>query len=73
MAKKKISNAHFVVFLSCRCQNVENVHETFINSKILFENEHSSLIIEYGMYLKCLQKPRCLGWLKTSQALRSAA
>ena len=72
MAKKKISNAHFVVFLSCRCQNVENVHETFINSKILFENEHSSLIIEYGMYLKCLQKPRCLGWFKTSQALLSA-
>ena len=29
-------------------------------------------IIEYGMYLKCLQKPRCLGWFKTSQALRSA-
>ena len=35
MAKKKISNAHFVVFLSCRCQNVENVHETFINSQIV--------------------------------------
>ena len=31
-----------------------------------------SLTIEYGMYLKCLQKPRCLGWFKTSQALRSA-
>ena len=30
-----------------------------------------SLIIEYGMYLKCLQKPRCLGWFKTSQAKRS--
>ena len=29
-------------------------------------------IIEYGMYLKCLQKPRCLGWFKTSQVLRSA-
>ena len=29
-------------------------------------------IIEYGMYLKCLQKPRCLGWFKTSQALLSA-
>ena len=28
-------------------------------------------IIEYGMYLKCLQKPRCLGWFKTSQALWS--
>ena len=24
------------------------------------------------MYLKCLQKPCCLGWFKTSQALRSA-
>ena len=23
-----------------------------------------SLTIEYGMYLKCLQKPRCLGWFK---------
>ena len=29
------------------------------------------LIIEYGIYLKCLQKPRCLGWFKTSQALLS--
>ena len=28
---------------------------------------HFSLIIEYGMYLKCLQKPCCLGWFKTSQ------
>ena len=36
MAKKSISNAHFVVFLSRRCQNVENVHETFINTKIPF-------------------------------------
>ena len=36
MVKKSISNAHFVVFLSRRCQNVENVHETFINSKIPF-------------------------------------
>ena len=31
-----------------------------------------SLIIKYGMYLKCLQEPLCLGWFKTSQALRSA-
>ena len=31
-----------------------------------------SLNIEYGMYHKCLQKPRYLGWFKTSQALRSA-
>ena len=31
-----------------------------------------SFIIEYGMYLKCLQKPCRLGWFKTSQALRSA-
>ena len=31
-----------------------------------------SLIIKYGMYLKCLQEPICLGWFKTSQALRSA-
>ena len=36
MLKKSISNAHFVVFLSRRCQNVENVHETFINTKIPF-------------------------------------
>ena len=63
MVKKSISNAHFVVFLSRRCQNVENVHETFINAKLHFEN---------GMYLKCLQEPLCLGWFKTSQALRSA-
>ena len=37
-----------------------------------FKKAYFSLIIEYGMYLKCLQKPRCLGWFKTSQALRSA-
>ena len=37
-----------------------------------FLKTYFSLIIEYGMYLKCLQKPRCLGWFKTSQALRSA-
>ena len=37
-----------------------------------FLKTHFSLIIEYGMYLKCLQKPRCLGWFKTSQALLSA-
>ena len=30
------------------------------------------MIIEYRMYLKFLQKPRCLGWFKTSQALWSA-
>ena len=35
MVKKSISSAHFVVFLSRRCQNVENVHETFINSQIV--------------------------------------
>ena len=39
MLKKSFSNAHFVVFLSRRCQNVENVHETFINTKIHFKNE----------------------------------
>ena len=37
-----------------------------------FLKTYFSLIIEYGMYLKCLQKPRCLGWFKTSQALLSA-
>ena len=31
-----------------------------------------SLTIEYRMYLKFLQKLRCLGWFKTSQALWSA-
>ena len=30
------SKAHFVAFLSRRCQNVANVHETFINTKIPF-------------------------------------
>ena len=29
---------------------------------------YSSLTIEYKMYLKFVQNPRCLGWLKTSQA-----
>ena len=28
-----------------------------------------SLTIERRIFLKCLQKPRCLGWFKTSQAL----
>ena len=37
-----------------------------------FLQTNFSLIIEYGMYLKCFQKPRCLGWFKTSQALLSA-
>ena len=40
--------------------------------KNFFLKTYFSLIIEYGMYLKCLQKPRCLGWFKTSQALLSA-
>ena len=35
--QKSISNAHFVVFLSRRCQNAENVHETFLNTKIPFQ------------------------------------
>ena len=51
---------------------LENVHETFINTKHSLLKTYFSLIIEYGMYLKCLQKPRCLGWFKTSQALLSA-
>ena len=37
MAKKSISNAHFLVFLPRQCQNVGNVHETFINTKIPFK------------------------------------
>ena len=69
MVKKSISNAHFVVFLSRRCHNVESVSVKYKNS---FLKTYFSLIIEYGMYLKCLQKPRCLGWFKTSQALLSA-
>ena len=39
MVKKSVSNAHFLVFLSRRSQNVENVHEAFINTKFLFKNE----------------------------------
>ena len=35
--KKSISNAHFF-FLSRRCQNVENVHETFIIQKLFFND-----------------------------------
>ena len=34
-----------------------------------FLQTYLSLIIEYGMYLKCLQKSRFLSWFKTSQAL----
>ena len=34
MVNKSISNVHFAVFLSRQCQNVENVHETFINTKL---------------------------------------
>ena len=40
MAKKSISNAHILVFLSRQCQNVENVHETFINTKIPFKRRN---------------------------------
>ena len=36
MVNKSISNAHFAVFLSRQGQNVENVHETFINTKLPF-------------------------------------
>ena len=36
--KKSISNAQFVFFLSRRCQNVENVHETFIIQKLIFND-----------------------------------
>ena len=37
MAKKSISNAQFLVFLSRQCLNVENIHETFINTKVPFK------------------------------------
>ena len=36
MAKNLTSNAHFEVFLSRRCQNVEDVHATFISMKTSF-------------------------------------
>ena len=29
-----------MVFLSRRCQNIENIHQTFINTKIPFQNDH---------------------------------
>ena len=35
---------------------LENVHETFINTKHSLLKTYFSLIIEYGIYLKCLQK-----------------
>ena len=35
--------------------------------KNFFLKTNFSLIIEYGMYLKCLQKPRSLGWFKTDK------
>ena len=35
---------------------LENVHETFVNTKHSLLKTNFSLIIEYGMYLKCLQK-----------------
>ena len=60
-------NAHFEVFFSRRCENVEN----FINTKFPFKNV-LSLTIEYRMYLKFLQESCYLGWFKTSQALWSA-
>ena len=53
-----------MVFLSRRCQNVENVHETLMNTKIPFY-----LTIDYRMHLKFLQKLRCLG---SKQAKRNA-
>ena len=69
MAKKTISNAHFVVFLRRRCQNVENAHETFLNTKIPFQNAVSKTI-QYRMCLKfLLLLPRLV---QTSQGLWSA-
>ena len=35
---------------------LENVHETLINTKHSLLKTYFSLMIEYGMYLKCLQK-----------------
>ena len=55
-----MSNAHFVVFFHADAKNVQNVHETFINTKIPFK-KRTFFIIEYRMYLKCLQKSRCFG------------
>ena len=53
-----------MVFLSRQCQNVENVHETLIGTKIIFY-----LTTDYRMHLNFLQKPRCLG---SKQAKRNA-
>ena len=39
--------------------------------KFPFKNVLSLTSRVYRMYLKFLQKPRCLGWFKTSQALGS--
>ena len=67
MAKNQFPKHILWFFFHADVKMQKTVHETYSLLKTYF-----SLIIEYGMYLKCLQKPLCLGWFKTSQALRSA-
>ena len=59
----------FCGFLSRRCKNVENVHETFINTKFPFKKV-LSLAIEYTEYTSSFfRNLAALVWFKTSQAL----
>ena len=61
MVKKSISNAHFVVFLSRRCLCRKRPRNLY-KHKNSFLKTNFSLIIEYGMYLKCLHKTS-MPWL----------
>ena len=73
MVKKKIHfKCTFCVFSFTSMSKCRKRPWNLYYTKNSFSMTYFSLIIEYGMYLKCLQKPRCLGWFKTSQALLSA-
>ena len=61
MVKKSISNAHFAVFLSRRCLCRKRPRNLY-KHKNSFLKTNFSLIIEYGMYLKCLHKTS-MPWL----------
>ena len=68
MAKFNKKSIHFVIFFSAyykRLWNIYTLHE-FPFKNVIF------LTIEWKMYLKSLQKLRCLGWISKQDILRFA-
>ena len=72
MVKKKIHfKCTFCGFSFTRMSKCRTRPRNLYKYKNSFLKTYFSLIIEYGMYLKFLQKPCCLGWFKPSRALQS--